>query len=277
MFEYIVMAILQGLVEWLPISSEGQTMVIATSVFGFSPGEAFSLAIFLHLGTMLAVLVRLRSDVVKIFKACLPNPPPEVTETDIKMRNWVIIATIATAIVAVPLYFLVQDLFAVTTGDTVTILIAGFLLITGIILLLTRKKYGQNTLEDVSTGTITKHSIITGLVQGTSVLPGMSRSGVTVSSNLFENYEQNTALRLSFLMSVPVVLGVIAVDILFGDYSVFGFLDPLTIVVVIAVSFIVGYFTMEFLLRLAHKIQFGYFCIFYAVIAFALILPFLFI
>lgn len=277
MIEYIIMALLQGLVEWLPISSEGQTILIATNLFGFSDGEAFSLAIFLHLGTMLAVAVKFRSDIMKIFKACLPNPPPETTETDIKMRNWVIIATIATAIIAIPLYFLVKQLFAVTTGDILTLIIAGFLLITGIILLLTRKKFGKNTMEDVSTGTVTKHSIITGLVQGTSVLPGMSRSGVTVSANLFENYEQNTALRLSFIMSIPVVLGVIAVDVLFGDYSVFGFLDPLTIIVIIAVSFVVGYLTMEALLRLAHRIQFGYFCIFYAVIAFAVIIPFLFL
>lgn len=277
MWEYIIMAILQGLFEWLPISSEGQTMIIATNVFALSPGEAFSLAIFLHLGTMLAVLVKFRSDVVKIFKACLPNPPPEVTKTDIKMRNWIIIATIATAIIAIPLYFLVKDLFAATQGDILTLIIAGFLLITGIILLLTRKKYGKNTLNDVSTRSVTKHSIITGLVQGTSVLPGMSRSGVTVSVNLFENYEQNTALRLSFLMSIPVVLGVIVVDVLFGDYSVFGYLDPLTIVVVTVISFIVGYLTMEALLRLARKIQFGYFCIFFAVIAFAVVLPFLFL
>lgn len=277
MIEYIIMAILQGLFEWLPISSEGQTMIVATNIFNFSEPEAFSLAIFLHLGTMLAVLVKFRSDVKKVFKACLPNPPPDVTETDIKMRNWIIIATIATAVIAIPLYFLVKEFFAAVQGDIVTLMIAGFILVTGILLLWTRKKYGKNTLDDVSDGSVKKHSILTGLAQGTSVLPGMSRSGVTVSANLLENYEQNTALRLSFLMSVPVVLGVIAVDVLFGDYSVFGSLDALTIIVVTAISFGVGYLTMEGLLRLAQKIQFGYFCIFYAVIAFAVILPFLFL
>lgn len=277
MFGYYLLAILQGLFEWLPISSEGQTVIIASNFLGIPWENALSLAIFLHLGTTLAVIVKFRKEIFRIIKASYPNPPPDVTESDIKMRNWVIYGTIGTAITAVPLYFLIKEAFVSYQGDIATLLITGFLLITGIILLVSRKKYGNNTIEEVPQGTLTKHSIITGLIQGTAILPGISRSGVTVSANLFENYEQNSALKLSFLMSIPVSLAAIALDFLTEEGSVFSFLDPLTIVLLTAISFVIGYLTIEVLLKLARKIQFGYFCIFYAVIAFAVIIPFLFL
>jgi len=276
LFQFIILAILQGLFEWLPISSSGQTMVVSTSFFGLSEAEAFSLGIFLHLGTTIAVLVKFRKDFIQIIKATYPNPPPDVRPTDIKKRNWIIVATVGTAITGLPLYLLLQDLFESQPirGDIITLIVAGFLVITGVILLATRKIYGKKRIEHVEEGTINKHSFLSGLIQGTSILPGISRSAVTVSTNLLEDYDQEDAIHLSFLMSVPVALAAIAVDILFGDHPVFS-LDPLILVLITAISFGVGYLTMEALLRVAKKIQFGYFCIIYGIIAFAVILPFL--
>ncbi|MHA1267481.1 MAG: undecaprenyl-diphosphate phosphatase [Candidatus Helarchaeota archaeon] len=277
MFGYYLLAILQGLFEWLPISSEGQTMIIAINAFQIPEAHALSLAIFLHLGTTIAVILKFRTDIWRIIKAAYPNPPPEVTEADLKLRDWVIIGTIGTAITAVPLYFLLKESFAAFQGDLITLFIAGFLLLTGIILLLSRKRYGQNTIEGVSSSTLKKHSFLTGLVQGTAILPGISRSGVTVSTTLFENYDQNNALKLSFLMSIPVSLAAIALDFLTEEGSVFSFLDPVTIVLLTSISFSVGYLSITALLRLAKNIKFGYFCIIYAAITFCLILPFLFL
>ncbi len=280
MIEYIILAVLQGLVEFLPISSSGQTMIFAINVYGISPEEAFSLAIFLHLGTLFAVIVRYRRDFIKIGKACLPNKF-RVDDIDRKKRNWLIIATIATAITALPLYFIFKFLiihgFTAFEGDIITLIIAGLLLVTGIILLKTKKDFGRNTLEDVSESDLQKDSFLSGLIQGVAILPGISRSGITVSAILLEDYEQEDALKLSFLMSVPAVLASIAVDIVFGEGSVFGTLDLFTIIVITAVSFVVGYLTMEVLLKLAQKVEFGYFCIIYGIIAFAIIIPFLFI
>ncbi len=278
LYACLLLAVLQGLFEWLPISSSGQTMIIATAFLGLGNAEAFSLGIFLHLGTTIAVLVRFRKDFIKIIKATYPNPPPDVTPTDTKKRNWIIIATIGTAITGLPLYILLKDLFETQPirGDIITLIVAGCLIITGAILLLTKRLYGKKRIEHVDEGTINKHSFLTGLVQGASILPGISRSAVTVSANLLEDYDQEDAIRLSFLMSVPVALAAIALDVLFGDYSVFS-LDVVTLILITVVSFAVGYLTMELLLRVAKKIQFGYFCLIYGVIAFAVILPILFL
>lgn len=280
MIEYIFIAILQGIFEWLPISSSGQVMIVAISIFGISAEEAFSLAIFLHLGTTFAVLLKFRKDYIKIIKSFLPSMF-EVEEIDIKKRNWLIIATIATAITALPLYFIFKYLviaeFSAYQGDIITLIISALLIITGMILLISKKRFGNLDLESMEKGPISRNSFIAGLAQGTSILPGISRSGITVSTILFENHEQDSALKLSFIMSVPAAIASIGVDILFGEGSVFGSLDLAIILLITAISFIVGYLSMEGLLRLAKKVDFGYFCIVYGVVAFLIIVPFILI
>lgn len=277
MIEYIILAILQGLVEWLPISSSGQVIVVATNFLNIGSEEAFSLSIWLHFGTMLAVLLKFRKDYFNIIKSFLPSRFNSA-ESDVKKRNWLIFATIGTGITGIPLYFIFKFLivggFSAESGDILTLIIAGFLIITGIILISFKKTYGNKDIENISQHTLRKDSFISGLVQGFSILPGISRSGFTVSSMLLERYKQEKALILSFLMSVPVIIASIGVDIIFGEGSVFGILDLLTITLTTLVSFIVGYLTMSLLLKIANKIGFGYFCIIYGLLAFIIILPF---
>jgi undecaprenyl-diphosphatase len=276
MIEYIIIAILQGLVEWLPISSSGQVIIVATSFLNISPAEAFSLSIWLHFGTMLAVLLKFRRDYFNIIKSFFPKRF-ESDEIDIKKRNWLIIATIGTGITAIPLYFIFKFLFiegfSAKGGDILTMVISGLLIITGIVLIKFKASYGNKDIKSISKEVLRKDSLIAGLVQGVSILPGISRSGFTVSSMLFERYQQEKALFLSFIMSVPVIIASIGVDILFGEGSVFGILDPITIIITTGVSFIVGYLTMNILLKIANRIGFGYFCIIYGLVALAIILP----
>ena len=278
MIEYIIIAILQGLFEWLPISSSGQTFIIASNFLGISPEQAFSLAIWLHLGTTLAVLLKFRTDFFKIFKSFVPNTF-NVDEIDIKKRNWLIYATLGTGFTALPLYFifkiLIIDVFTTIQGDIINLFVSSFLIITGIILLKTRRSYGENTLDNIQKKEIQRDSTVSGLIQGFSILPGISRSGVTVSIIALENYNQDNALRLSFLMSVPVAFASIIVDIVFGGGSIFGTLGPLVIIITTFIAFIVGYFTIELLLGIAQRISFGYFCIFFGIIAFGIIIPFI--
>ena len=274
--QFIFIAFLQGFTEWLPISSSGQVMIISTNFFGITPENAFSLAIWLHLGTTLAVLLKFRGDFIGIVKSFVPKTF-KISEIELKKRNWLIYATLGTAITALPLYFvfriIISDIFTAFQGDLITLIISGLLIITGVILFKTTKVYGKNTLEEVPETAIPKDSFISGLVQGVSILPGISRSGVTVSAILLKNYDQDDALRLSFLMSVPVAIASIIIDFIFGEG--FGTLNLFIITSVTLTSFIVGYITMEILLKIAQKIEFGYFCIFYGIIAFVIIIPFI--
>jgi undecaprenyl-diphosphatase len=280
MIEYIIIAILQGLFEWLPISSSGQVFIVSVNIFGFSLNETYSLAIWLHLGTTIAVLLKFRTDFIKIFKSFIPKSII-VDESDIKKRNWLIYATIGTGITAIPLYFIfriiISGAFIAIQGDIITLIISGLLILTGIILLKSRKIYGSNTIEDIPLKDIPKDSLISGLIQGTSILPGISRSGVTVTTILLERYNQDNALRLSFLMSVPVAIASIIVDILFSGAQILTMLNPMLIVITTLISFLIGYLTIEILLLIAQKINFGYFCIIYGVIAYLIIVPFIII
>ena len=278
MIEYIIIALLQGLFEWLPISSSGQTMIVSMNLFGISAEEAFSLSIWLHLGTTLAVLLKFRTDFIKILRSLMPKSYP-VEEIDVRKRNWLIYATLGTGITAIPLYFIfkiiISGAFTPIQGDLITLIISGLLIITGIVLLKSRKLYGKNTIGEVQQNNIPKDSFLSGLVQGVSILPGISRSGVTVSAILLERYNQDNALRLSFLMSVPVAIASIIVDIIFGGASIIGTLNLFVIIILTLISFLVGYLTIEVLLHVAQKISFGYFCIVYGVFAYLIIVPFM--
>ena len=278
MIEFIIIAFLQGLFEWLPISSSGQTMIVSTYFFGISPENAYSLAIWLHLGTTIAVLLKFRRDFICILKTFIQKDSSFDGEI-IKKRNWIIWATIGTGITAFPAYILFKIIFINSftgvQGDVITLFISGLLLITGVILIATRKIIGNKKIIDISTKSLQKDSFLSGLVQGVSILPGISRSGITVGAILLEKYDQDDALRLSFLMSAPVAIASILVDIVLNEGSIFGTLDIFTILITTIVSFLVGYLTIEFLLRIARKINFGYFCILYGVIAFLIIVPFL--
>jgi undecaprenyl-diphosphatase len=279
MIEFIIIAILQGLFEWLPISSSGQTMIVSMNLFGISAEQAFSLSIWLHLGTTLAVILKFRTDFINIFKSFMPKSYT-IDDLDSRKRNWLIYATLGTGITAIPLYLIFRIIifgaFVSFQGDLITLIISGLLIITGILLLKTRKLYGKNTIGDVSQESLRKDSFISGLIQGVSILPGISRSGITVSAILLENYNQDNALRLNFLMSVPVAIASIIVDIIFGG-SIIGTLDLFLLILVTLISFVVGYGTIELLLRVAQRISFGYFCIIYGVIAYLIITPFMFI
>ncbi len=277
MIGYIIIAILQGLFEWLPISSSGQVMLVSINVFGIPPEQAFSLSIWMHLGTTIAVLIKLRKDYIQIIKSIIPGRF-EVDNVAIKKRNWLVYATIGTAITAIPLYLLIKIViidFDAIQGDVLTLVISGLLIVTGIVILIFRRKFGKKTIDTVSDRELIKDSSISGLIQGIAILPGISRSGFTVSTILFEKYDQDQSLKLSFLMSVPVALASIGMDIIFGEGSVFGTIDIFTILIITAVSFIVGYFSMELLLKIAQKINFSYFCIFYGVLSFVIIVPFI--
>jgi undecaprenyl-diphosphatase len=252
-------------------------MIISINLFGVSPTVAYSLAIWLHLGTSLSVLLKFRTDFIEIFQS-LFETPSEGSHNSVVKRNWVIIATIGTGISGVPTYFLfkffLEDVYIAAHGDIITLVISGFLIITGIVLLLRKKISGIKEIGALNENLFQKDGFLAGLVQGFSVLPGISRSGITVSAILMEKYTQKDALTLSFLISVPAVFGSILVDIIFGQGSIFGTLDIITIVIITIVSFLVGYATIEFFLKLARKIEFGYFCIVYGVLSYVIIIPF---
>ncbi len=250
----IIVALLQGLVEWLPISSEGQVVFFVYNFTAVPLDEVVSLVVWLHLGTALAVIARYPKTIFDI-----------ISLKDKTLTRLLLIATVATAVTAIPLYVFLKSSIAVFQGELLNILVGALLLFTALVLYLPTRQGDILSTGDAKEPT-NKEALLTGLVQGSSVLPGLSRSGVTVSALLIQKVDRETALKFSFLMSVPAVIGILAIEILTGNTipSSVGILD---LAIIEGIVFIVGLASMEFLLRLARRVNFWKLCLILALIA----------
>ena len=257
----VLVALIQGLVEWLPISSEGQTVLFVYNFGSIPPEGVISLVAWLHLGTTLAVIVRYPKTILEI-----------ISLKDRNLFKLLLIATICTAITAVPLYFVLRNSLSVFHGELLNVIIGILLIITAIVLYLPTRKEIENGKE-IETSEPNEHiAVLTGLVQGFSVLPGLSRSGVTISALLMQKVDRETALRFSFLMSIPAVLGIFVLEAVLGSITPPG-VGLTELLLMEAIVFVVGLFSMEFLLRISRSLNFWKLCIIIGIIAILFGLP----
>jgi undecaprenyl-diphosphatase len=250
----IILGIFQGITEWMPISSSGQTILAMVDVLKIDSESALSFAYYLHFGTLLAVLLKMRRDVKHIITRL-----PKVKED--KLVQFIVISTIATTAVGIPVYIFLRNVFSGGIGgEIITALIGIFLLETGVILHYTKKWRSSRVLSESNA----KDSIVAGVGQGFSVIPGLSRSGITIAALVARNIKQEEALRLSFLMSIPAISGIIILE---GLRGIPESLSIEIIVAGVAAAFIVGYFVIDILLRYAKRVKFDLFCVTFGMIA----------
>ncbi len=236
-FEAIVLGIVQGLTEFLPISSTGHVRVVP-ALFGWEdPGAAFSAVI--QLGTMAAVLIYFRRDILMITSSWVRGIfDREVRRTRESLLGWYIaLGTIPVIIVGV--------LFADQIETTLRSLyvVAGALIIGGVIMLLVERfARRERGIESVTRN----DAIAVGIAQALALIPGVSRSGSTIVGGLLMGLNREAAARFSFLLSVPAV-------VLSGVYQVKDIGEggaPIGMTVVAALcAFVSGYAAIAFLLR----------------------------
>ncbi|MFH1544573.1 MAG: undecaprenyl-diphosphate phosphatase [archaeon] len=240
LIQAIILGLIQGITEWLPISSQGQVTIAALALFNIPMGKALSYSIFLHIGTLIAAVIYFRKELKELI---------ELKEK--KLRNFLGIAVIASAITAIPSYLLLTNILE--SGFALMIAIALFLIVTGVIQL--KAKSGRE-------GEMNKrNALFLGLGQGFSVLPGISRSGVTTSVMLFEGFTPEKAFRLSFLLSIPSVL---IAEIGFGLVETIEF--ELNLIISIIIAAVIGLISMDLFIRAARRINFSLFCFIFAAI-----------
>ena len=197
LYEVIFLGIVQGITEWLPISSEGLITYIATLGLGQTFREAVSLAIWLHLGTACAALFSFYRYILKMLKDLVK------TSAGLSDLSLLLIAVLSSGIVGFPLLVLVREVQISTgMGDMTMIIIGIFTIISGFIQRshwITAPKIikGQPSIAD---------ALYVGIAQGLAVVPGLSRSGLTVTVLLLRGIEQRRALTFSYVMSIPVAV-----------------------------------------------------------------------
>ena len=248
----ILLGVVQGITEWLPISSEGQVVLIIHNLFGIQPQMALSIAIYLHLGTSLAVIVKYRHDFWKMIRGLTP-----------RTAKLVVVSTLFGAVTGGPLFLVAKTVFI--EGKSATVLIGCLLIVTGLLL---KRSYETKGSRQVLSFW---DAAFVGLCQGISVIPGVSRSGVTLSALLLRKIEGNYALWYSFIISVPAVLGVIIIDINQVSYLSYG-----SILILMVSSFLVGYLFIDILLMIVRRLNLSKLSILLGIITLGLTIPFIF-
>jgi undecaprenyl-diphosphatase len=237
-FQAIVLGIVQGLTEFLPISSTGHLRIVPAFLGWEDPGAAFTAVT--QLGTMAAVLLYFREDLWRIATTWLRSlREPELRGTlDARMGWYIGLGTIPIAIFG----FLFKD--QIEEGARSLYLIGTTLIVLGLLLLLAEKvATHERPLERINR----RDAIVIGFAQACALVPGVSRSGATLTAGMFLGFDRTSAARYSFLLSVPaVVLSGLFELRKIGDEGGAGFV-PTAIATVLA--FIVGYATIAFLLR----------------------------
>jgi len=257
-------AVLQGVLEWLPVSSSGQTIILLTEAMNINPDDALTLSLWLHLGTLIAVLVKYRKELWLFIN-------PKIQDEEIKKwRLFLVLSTIGTIIVGIPCYFLVRAFIdSPELGDYTTLVIGIALLITALVLFISKKENVEGEkLEEIS-----KVKMVgSGLLQGFSIIPGISRSGITMGGLLLMNVEKNDAVKGSFLMSIPAVAGgfiLSLTDVLSKGNSVL-IIEWWQLILAIIFTAVIGYFTMELFIFIARKYNFAIICLILGIIAIVL-------
>lgn len=257
MFESVVLGTVQGIFEWLPISSQGNLVLLMVGVFKIGAIQAFKYSIFLHIGTFLSVLVYFRKDIIKIL-GNLKKYKPEFKDKENGLISFLIISTIITGIIGYPLLKLFSN-FTIR-GELFLGLIGLALIFTGVL-----QKFAHKEKSYKKKRLTLKDSIVLGIVQGLAVIPGISRSGITISAFLLKKYNPKQGLYLSFLMSIPIMfIGSIFLPFIQGVPKI----PAINLILGLLFSFIFGLITIKILLSLAQKLKFWLFTIVIGVLAF---------
>ena len=282
--EAALLGLIQGLAEWLPVSSEGVVTAVYSLVFGADLPDAVNFSLWLHLGTVLSALAAFRSDVWDILRdiastrfhtpltarhssvpdchshthnrhsresgnpevAGSPNTP--ITTRLSPATAYLILATLSSAPLGLLLLLGLFE-FSEIVGAVAMAAVGILMLITGAVLIKS-KSSGTRTRDDVRW----PDAILTGVAQGLAALPGLSRSGLTVSALLWRGVDRQEALALSFILSIPASLGA-------GLYAAItsGLYASPEALVALAIAALTGFATIRALMSLARRLNFGWF------------------
>jgi len=234
----IIVGIVQGIAEWLPISSKTQVLLVSNVLFALPLAVAYALGLFMEIGSVGSALIYFRKDIVSIFK-------------NKKLLVYLVVVTGITAIIGVPLFLLVERSLQGAYNLGIPMLILGTVLVfNGFYIKRSRASQRIGSLEDMKI----KHYILVGIAQGIAALPGVSRSGMTTSTMLLMGVKPDVAFRLSFLAYIPAAIGAFAVTVLFSKEEVksaISSIDSIGILIAIASATATGLVVISYLLKLA--------------------------
>ena len=249
LFDAILLGVVQGITEFLPISSDGHLAIVQHYLHNFEqPGLLFD--VLLHVGTLGAILLYLQRDIGRLLAA--PFRRTGEARRDRRMLVLIVAASVPTAIIGLTLKSSVERWMENMVVVGAMLILTGTLLFVG-------ERYRRRGRRGESALTLTD-AILTGIAQGLAVLPGLSRSGSTIATLLFRGVDGETAARFSFLMAIPAVGGAALLSLKDLDA-----LPPGEIPVYLAgaaVAFVVGLCAIRLLLDVIRRQKLFWFTIY---------------
>lgn len=242
----IILGIVQGLTEFLPVSSSGHLEIVKVILNNQNIGkQSMLMTVVLHGATALSTIYIFRNDIIEIIKGLFSG-----VKTQINFSVKIILSMIPAAVVGL---FFEKEIEALFRNNLT--LVGGMLIITALLLFLADKaKSTKKTLSFTN-------SIIIGISQAIAIIPGISRSGATISTSVLLGIDKEESARFSFLMVVPLILGKITKDVISGNISIsssgslpllFGFIS----------AFIVGIIACKWMIKIVKNSELKYFALY---------------
>ena len=255
----IFFGVVQGLTEFLPVSSSGH-LVIMHEFLNISMINEMIFDVYLHVATLLAVIIYFRTDLFKLAKGLIDNLDYEKRKINpySKLSLLLIVSTIPAALIGFFFGNFIEEYFR--SVETVVVM----LILIGVLFITTEKNSPKtNILENLNV----KSALIIGFAQALALIPGTSRSGITIVAGLANNLKRGEAIRYSFLMSIPIIAGAALTKVSFVS-GVDIPPESLKILIVASLSaFISGFIAIKYFIKLAENLTLNHFAYYRFVLA----------
>ncbi len=245
LIEILILAFIQGVTEWLPISSSGH-LALAQQYMRLNLPVFFDVS--LHVGTLLVVIAVFRSEIFKILQAVVRL---DFKSEEGKLVPLIILGSIPIAILGFVFKATFESLFENTLA------VGTALLMTGFVLFISERRKNQNRVLN------RLDAVLIGIAQAVALIPGVSRSGITITTGLLRKVEKQTAFTFSFLLFIPAVVGATVSTFAEAQNLTAADIDYATILIGLATTIVVGYFSLKLLRAFVLRERlhlFAYYC-----------------
>lgn len=249
----VVLGALQGVLEWLPVSSEGNVAVVLAAL-GETPTTAVLYALFLHAGTAASAAAYYREEFVDVLRTAPGWRPGAGFAGETATLAYLVVATLTSGVVGAVAFLALESLVSALTGGAFVALVGGLLVATGVL-----QRVAGGTGLGGRDAPDAVDAVLVGTLQGLAVLPGVSRSGTTASALLLRGHDGEAAFRLSFLLSVPAALG--AAGLAVADHGGLPTLAPTPALAAVVTAAVVGYLSIDALVRVVRRLAFWAVCV----------------